>query len=92
MTLDLLVNVEANIFSIELIVTLILLVCGVILFARDYKVGLISNFLIFSGCFIIFYEYGLNYRIPLMVSIGFIILISLSLYTVNKTVTRGFVG
>lgn len=89
MELALLANIEANIMSVENLVVLVVLLAGVILFARDYKIGLVSNFVAFSSLFIIFYQYNLNYITPLIISLIYFVLMALSMYMVNKASVKG---
>lgn len=86
-------NITENLMSIEMIIIIILLLGGLIFFSRDFKIGALVNFIIFSGTFVLFYEMDLNFRLPLMISVSFLVMLALSLYLVKKTTaTGGFVS
>ena len=90
MVFELLVNVEQNIFSIESIITLLLLFAGILLYAQDFKVGVLTNFIIFSGMFALSFVIGLDWKIFLIISLAHLVLLTLSLYMVSESSNKRF--
>lgn len=85
-----LVNLAENIgMSVENILLIAVLFGGLIFYAKDIKLGILINLFLQSGLFIVYYQLGLNYTSPLIIVFIHIILLSFTLYAVNKTVETG---
>lgn len=74
----------------EWIITLILLFGNILFFAKDFKIGLLANFGIFTLVFMWFYHAGYYWLPPLVLMLVSISLLSLSLIFVSKN-NRGFI-
>lgn len=81
--------------SIETLIMFILLLGGFIFYARDFKLGLVLHFLMFTVNFIVFWSlneyYGkdLNTMIPLAFVLLFMVLLAFSLFAVAKNEPQG---
>lgn len=83
-------KVFANIgVSFEWTIVLIFLIGSMIFFAVDFKKGIVVSFLGSGGLFLWFYHSGYNYIPPVTLFFLYLIIMSLSLYTVEKTVSSG---
>ena len=77
----------------HLIVLLISIITTLPFFAKDYKLGLIINMAIQGAIFVWFHEVGLDFKYNLVAFFIFLVLLSISLFSVNKTSpTGGFSG
>lgn len=75
--------------SFENIILIIVLVGNLLFMAKDYKLG-ITMYFITSGClFMWFYAADYNYAPSLIVFFISLIILALSLYTVNKSASSG---
>lgn len=73
----------------ENIILFVIIIAGLIFYARDYRIGVILHFVATGLLFIWFYEQNLNY-VPSMISFFiFLILLSFSLYTTKMTTESG---
>jgi len=70
--------------TIETVITFIALFGGMIVYARDFKIGMIVHILLFSGLFIVFRILEMNFRIPLTLFLIFLAILSLSIFFVAK--------
>lgn len=76
----------ANIgLSFQDTILLIVAVGGIILYAKDFKIGVILHLIAFSLLFIWFYIQGWDWSRPLMAALVMIVLLALSIYMVDKT-------
>lgn len=83
-------NLTANVgMGFEHIVFLVLLIGGIIFAAKDVKLTFIEWLGTSAACFIWFYQSGYNYTIPLVMVFLSVILLSLSLFAVNKSSKTG---
>jgi len=69
----------------ENIIILIVILGGLIFYAKDVKLGFIMGFLMFAAVFMWFYAAGLFYTLPLMLSLGHFVMMCFSLYFDDKT-------
>ena len=82
--------IEAGLgMSIESVITIIILLAGVILYAADFKLGTLLHFLGFATAFIVFYVLGWNWVLPLIFMLLSLVILALSLYAVSKTTQAG---
>lgn len=70
---------------------MILILClGTIVFAaKDFKLFIITLFVISAGLFVWFYEEALDYRLPLAIFFISLVILTLSLTAVDKTSSTG---
>lgn len=79
-------NLVANIgMSFENTIFLVVMVAGLIFYAKDYKLGLVMHFLFSGLLFMWFYEAGYNYVFPVVTFFMFLIALSFTLYSIAKT-------
>lgn len=70
--------------SFETAVCLVFFFGGLVFFAKDFKLGLLMNLLIYAVLFLIFYGTGLNFVVPITMFFLYLIVTSLSLYAIAK--------
>lgn len=75
--------------SIEVIILLIIIIAGVINYAKNPLLGLMLHFIACAGVFMAFYELKLNYSLPLICMFIFLILMCFSLFAVKKSEVSG---
>lgn len=75
--------------EITTILTIIVFVGGLIIFAKDYTMGLLLQFFIQLMLFVGFYLLGWAYQLPLIISLMTLVILSLSLYATSKKVQLG---
>lgn len=75
--------------NFEVMIVLIAFFGGLIFYAKGFQVGTVSNLIIYGGIFMWFFEAGLNFTIPLILFMMYIVMMALSLYAVNKVTTKG---
>lgn len=75
--------------SFETIVLLLVILAGLIFYSKDVRLGIILHMVATGSLFMWFYELNLNYVPSLICFFIFLILLSLTLYTVDKTVSAG---
>jgi len=73
----------------ENIILLCVIIGGFIIYAKDFKLGLIMHMIATGLLFMWFYQQGYNYVPSLISFFLFLITLSLSLYAVSKSVQRG---
>lgn len=79
-------TIVANIgVSYETLILILVLLGGLILYAKDFKLGLIIQFMTTGCLFMWFYTAGYNYIPALVVCFLTFITMALSLYMVSKT-------
>lgn len=84
--------ITANIgVSFEWTILIVLIVGGIIFYARDFRIGAIMHFVFFGLTALWFYSEGLNYTAALILTLIWLVILSLSLYAVEKSVTKGAV-
>lgn len=71
------------------IICLALFILGWSLFSVDFQLGSMLNFLIFSIVFIVVYNYGGTYQIPLIFTFLYLMLMVIS-FLFNANTNRGF--
>ena len=69
-------------------VLILVVVGGLIFFAKDFKLGIVMWFFVHSLLFLWFYTGGLNWSKVLITFFIGLVLMSLSLFSINKTVAR----
>lgn len=84
--------ISKNLMSIENIILLVVLLGSIIFYAKDFKLGLLLDFVFSALCFVWFYIAGLNYVYALVCTCIFLVLLSFSLYFVRQTANRGVIG
>jgi len=70
-------------------ILIILMLAGIILYAKDFKIGLILQMLASGVLFIIFYQTGYNYTPSLIVFLMSFVILALTLIMVHKSTERG---
>ena len=75
--------------SWEWLIIILLFLASLTVFAKDFKLGIALNFLIFGGVFVWFYQVGANFWIPLIIMLMHLILLAFSIIFVNKVSTTG---
>ena len=65
--------------SFETLIIIVLVMGGLIFFARDFVTGVVALMIMSGGVFIWFYQFGYNWALPLMLFIITIILLSFTL-------------
>jgi len=89
LAMALLTNIEENVMTIENILALILLMAGILLYTQDFKIGILTNFIIFSGMFVFTYVTPvLESQIFFIISLVLLVMMTLSLYMVNASASR----
>ena len=78
--------------SIETIVLMLVLIGGVIFYAKDYRIGLIIQFLGTGGLFMWLYSAGLNYAPSLIAFFVVLVIMVLALYGQGKENPYSFLG
>lgn len=83
--------VPANVgVSFEVIVVLVVNLGLLVFYAKDFKLGLLSGFLLNAVTFMAFYQFTLNWVVPLVLMFMNLIVMALALYAVSKVdSTRG---
>jgi len=79
-------------FAFETIMSFLVLFVGIIAYAKDFKVGVITHLTLFAGLFVWFYQAGLNYKIPIIMFFIMVVILSLSLSFVIKSSPQGSTG
>jgi hypothetical protein len=75
--------------SFEVAITLILTLGCMIFFAKDFKLGILMMLFTNAGLFMWFYAASMdNWGLPLGLVFMFIIILSFTLYAINKTGQR----
>jgi hypothetical protein len=77
--------------SIENILMLIFALGGLMFYAKDLKLGLIMHFILFSGLFMMFYALNWRWITPLIISLVFLVFISLTLIMVSNKADKAIV-
>ena len=81
---------ETNLYmSIENIILLILVCMCLIVFAKDFKSGIIILFFMSGGLFMWYYRMGWNFTPALVVFLISLVLMALSLYANSKQNEQG---
>jgi hypothetical protein len=75
--------------SIESIILLLVLLTGLIAYARGFQVGIITHFVMLAATFIWFYSAGLQYGIVLICMLMTLVILCLSIYSMAKTAPSG---
>ena len=75
--------------SFEWIILLIFIVANIIFFARDFKIGIITLMITMAGVFVWFYQANYNWVLPLSVFFISLVILSLTLFAVNKSSATG---
>lgn len=75
--------------SWENIVLIVLLLGSLVMYAKDFKLGVIIDIIITAGLVVGFYIGGYNYVSSLVVFFLMIIILSLSIYTTNRFASAG---
>lgn len=89
LAMALLTNIEENVMTIENILALILLMAGILLYTQDFKIGILTNFIIFSGMFVFTYVTPvLESQIFFIISLVLLVMMTLSLYMVSESASR----
>lgn len=70
-------------------ILLLVLIAGIILYAKDFKIGLILQMLASGLLFVWFYEAGYNYTPALIVFLITFVILALTLIMVHKSTERG---
>lgn len=84
------VNIFNNLgVSLEISILILLLISGIVFFARDFKIGLFFYFIMSGSLFMWFYNLGLNWSPFLITFFMCLIVLSFTLYFTNKTVAAG---
>jgi len=84
------IMLETNLLaSIEVILLLILLIAGVINYAKNPLIGLMIHFITSGMLFMFLWANGLNYGIALVCMFIFLVLMALALYAVGKSEAVG---
>jgi len=65
--------------SFESLILIVLVLGGLIFFARDFTTGVVALMIMSGGVFVWFYEFGHNWALPLALFIITIILLSFTL-------------
>lgn len=83
-------NIASNIgVSFENTFLFVVLIGSLIFYAKDFKLGLMMSWLFSGLCWLWFYVAGWNYVPSLVMFFIFLILLSLSLYSVNVVGQNG---
>lgn len=77
--------------GLENIILLVVILGGIIFYAKDFKLGVVMHLLMTGLLFMWFYELEMNYVPSLVACLMFLVILSLSLYAVGKTAQRGAV-
>lgn len=75
--------------GLENIITLIVFLGIIIIYAKDYKLGLLLHFISMALLFVFFYTWEKAYELPLILMFVFLILLSFTLYTASKQSEKG---
>lgn len=75
--------------KITTIITTVFLFGSLILFARDYTLGVLLSFFVNFMLFIMFYLLEWAWWLPLILALMFLVILSLSLYATNKKAAMG---
>ena len=75
--------------SLEWVIILIFCLGTIIFAAKDFKLFIIVLFTMTAGLFIWFYEVGLDYTLPLSIFFISLVVLVLSLFSVDKSSTTG---
>jgi hypothetical protein len=80
-------------FALGDLIFLILIIGLIIFFALDFKIGMFVTFIFNALLFMWFYYLSWDYKKPLIVSLISIVLLSLSIFFMDKSqkVTGGFI-
>lgn len=85
-----LTKIGANLnMPIEQIVLIIVVLGGMLFFAKDFKLGVIMELILTSLVFMGTYALGLNYAPSLIVFFMWLVILSLTFYAMEKTTARG---
>lgn len=76
-------------FSFETVFLICFLLTSIVFFARDFKIGLVFILLGSGATFLWFYSWGLNWAPILIVFLMDLVVMSFTLYFVNKAVQAG---
>lgn len=79
-------------FYLSDLIFLVVILGMIIFFALDFKIGMVITFIISTLLFMWFYYLGWDYKKPLIMSLITIVLLSLSIFFMDKTqkATGGF--
>lgn len=78
--------------SLEWLVCMLAFFAGLVFYAKDYKLGVVMQFFVFSLIFMWFYTKDYNYFIPAVFMFLSLILMSFSLFFADKDASRsGFI-
>jgi len=75
--------------SFEWGICILILIAGLIFYAKDVRIGAILHFVAYVCVFIWFKVMNLNWGLPLLFSFIFIVMLSISIIFVAKTTERG---
>lgn len=81
--------------TLEMYLTLFVLIGGILFYAVDFKLGAVLHFLGFALLFIWFYVWNqtnpaITWWVPLPLMFVFLILMTFALYPASNTANRGF--
>lgn len=83
-------KVFANLgMSFETVILVITLIGMLPFYAKDFKIGVIIQFVFTGGLIMLFYQYGYNYTPVMYVFFMTLIVMTLSLYATNKVADKG---
>ena len=71
--------------NFENVVLLLVLLGGLVFYARDFRIGALMHFLGLGLIFMWFYNAGYNYTPALVFFLIFLVILSLGLYSVART-------
>lgn len=75
--------------TFEYAILIIAFAGGIIFYAKGYQLGTLLNFFIFAAIFAWFYSLGLNWSLPLIITMMYVVLLALSFYPSNRVVESG---
>lgn len=80
---------ENTAIPFEITMLMLIILGGIIFYAKDVRLGILMHMLGCAGLFIWFYEAGLDYTYPLIAFFIFFICLCFTLIAVNKAVSAG---
>lgn len=82
--------IETNLgMSVEIILSIIVLLAIFIFYASDFRIGALLHILGFASLTVLFYTNNMLYKIPLVLMFIFIVVLTFSIFAVNKVAQRG---
>jgi hypothetical protein len=71
--------------SFENVCVLVVALGGMIIYARNAMVGIMLHMLAFALLFVAFYEFGLDYTLPLILTCVMVVVLTLTLYLSSQS-------